>query len=354
MTDAVQLPAVLFGALALACTDVPEVNAELARAAERRRLWCLRADDASASSAWLPATGRSGPAVVAVHAGRDPRRAVALRDVAVAAVEQALRSGAAPAHRQPEGSGGGRVVLVGGGPGDPGLLTRRGFERLAEADVVVVDRLAPLAALEGLREDVLVLDVSKLPRGTFTPQERINALLVEHAGAGRVVVRLKGGDPFVLGRGMEELEACVAAGLRVEVVPGVTSAVAVPGLAGVPVTHRGLSQGFSVVSGHVPPGDPRGSVQWDGLARSGTTLVCLMAVDTLPRIAAELLANGMADDTPVASIQEGGLPGQRVVRSTLARVRAEGAGVRAPAVVVIGAVAALGGEPAGDGGPHRP
>jgi uroporphyrin-III C-methyltransferase len=232
-------------------------------------------------------------------------------------------------------------VRVGGGPGDPGLLTRRGWERLAEADVVVVDRLAPLAALEGLRDDVVVVDVSKVPRGNFTPQERINAVLVEHALAGRVVVRLKGGDPFVLGRGMEELEASAEAGIEVEVVPGVTSAVAVPGLAGIPVTHRGLSQGFTVVSGHVPPGDPRGSVGWASLARSGTTLVCLMAVDNLPLIATELLAGGLPADTPVACIQEGGLPGQRVVRTDLGRVVTEGAGVRSPAVVVIGAVAAM-------------
>lgn len=322
--------------LVMACTDRPAVNAQVVAEAQAQQTWCVRADDASAATAWMPAVGRTGPAVVAVHADRDPRRAVALRDAAVAAVEQALRSGAAPAGRA--GPTSGRVVLVGGGPGDPGLLTLRGWQRLAEADVVVVDRLAPLAALDGLREDVVVVDVSKVPRGAFTPQEQINATLVEHALAGKVVVRLKGGDPFVLGRGMEEVEACTAAGIEVEVVPGVTSAVAVPGLAGVPVTHRGLSQGFCVVSGHVPPGDPRGSVDWGALAASGLTLVCLMAVDNLPLIAAALLEHGLDAATPVAGVQDGG---QHVAVTTLARASTEGAGVRSPAVVVIGAVAAL-------------
>ena len=325
--------------LAMACTNDPGVNDLVVSEAERRQIWCLRADDATAATAWMPAIGRTGPAIVAVHADRDPRRAVALRDAAVAAVDEALRTGQAPAGRP--GPTSGRVVLVGGGPGDPGLLTRRGWQRLAEADVVVVDRLAPLAVLDGLRDDVMIVDVSKVPRGAFTSQERINAVLVEHALAGRIVVRLKGGDPFVLGRGMEEVDACVAAGIEVEVVPGVTSAVAVPGLAGIPVTHRGVSQGFSVVSGHVPPGDPRGSVEWGALARSGTTLVCLMAVDNMALIAADLIANGMDATTPVACIQDGAMPGQRVVRTSLERVVTEGPGVQSPAVIVIGAVAAL-------------
>ncbi len=325
--------------LAMACTNDPGVNELVVSEAERRQIWCLRADDATAATAWMPAIGRTGPAIVAVHADRDPRRAVALRDAAVAAVDEALRTGQAPAGRT--GPTSGRVVLVGGGPGDPGLLTRRGWQRLAEADVVVVDRLAPLAALDGLRDDVMIVDVSKVPRGAFTSQERINAVLVEHALAGRIVVRLKGGDPFVLGRGMEEVDACVAAGIEVEVVPGVTSAVAVPGLAGIPVTHRGVSQGFSVVSGHVPPGDPRGSVEWGALARSGTTLVCLMAVDNMALIAADLIANGMDATTPVACIQDGAMAGQRVVRTSLEHVVTEGPGVQSPAVIVVGAVAAL-------------
>jgi uroporphyrin-III C-methyltransferase/precorrin-2 dehydrogenase/sirohydrochlorin ferrochelatase len=327
--------------LVFACTDDPAVNAAVVAASTQRRIWCSRADDALAATAWTPATARTGPATVAVMSGRDPRRSVALRDAALAAVEAELHGRRAEPSR-PQ-AGGGRVVLVGGGPGDPGLLTRRGYERLAEADVVLVDRLAPLAVLEGLREDVEVIDVSKVPRGRFTPQEAINDLLVRNARAGRTVVRLKGGDPFVFGRGMEEALACAEAGVPVEVVPGVTSAVAVPELAGVPVTHRGVSQGFSVVSGHLPPGHPDSSVDWAALARSGLTIVCLMAVHTLPEIAASLLAEGLDPATPVVAVQDGGLASQRVRRSPLSAaadmmVREQ---VSAPAVVVIGAVAAV-------------
>lgn len=328
--------------LAMACTADAEVNAAVLAEAEAGRIWCLRVDDARTASAWMPATGHSGPATVAVHADRDPRQAAALRDVAVGAVAAALHAGAAPRSRPGPGPRG-RVTLVGGGPGDPGLITVRGLDRLAAADVVVVDRLAPLAVLDGLRPDVEVVDVGKIPRGRFTPQETINALLVEHALAGRSVVRLKGGDPFVFGRGREEVDACLAAGVPVEVVPGVTSAVAVPGLVGVPATHRGLSQGFTVVSGHVPPGDPASDLDWSALARSGTTLVLLMAVDTLPLIADALLAGGLAGSTPVLAVQDGGLPGQRVISATVATAGAVAAAqaLRPPAVVVVGAVAGL-------------
>ncbi len=332
--------------LVLACTDQPAVNAAVVEAASAQRTWCSRADDALAATAWTPATARTGPATVAVLAGRDPRRATALRDVALAAVEAELHGRRAEPGRPPPprpGRPGGRVVLVGGGPGDPGLLTRRGYERLAEADVVLVDRLAPLAALDGLREDVEVVDVSKVPRGRFTPQEAINDLLVQHALAGRTVVRLKGGDPFVFGRGMEEVQACAAAGIEVEVVPGVTSAVAVPELAGVPVTHRGVSQGFCVVSGHLPPGHPDSKVDWPALAVSGLTIVCLMAVHTMPEIAAGLLASGLDPTTPVVAVQDGGLPSQRISRAPLSAAAAMMVRehVTAPAVVVIGAVAGL-------------
>ena len=211
------------------------------------------------------------------------------------------------------------------------------------ADVVVVDRLAPLAVLDGLGEDVEIVDVSKIPRGRSTAQEDINAVLVDRARAGRRVVRLKGGDPFVFGRGMEEAQACAAAGVPVEVVPGVTSAVAAPALAGIPVTHRGLSQGFTVVSGHLPPGDAGSTVDWAALARSGTTLVLLMAVHTLPEISRALCDAGLPVDTPLASVMDAGLPSQRVVTSTVGQVARAGRpeGLQAPAVTVIGPVAAL-------------
>jgi uroporphyrin-III C-methyltransferase/precorrin-2 dehydrogenase/sirohydrochlorin ferrochelatase len=328
--------------LAMACTADADVNAAVLAEAEASRIWCLRADDARTASAWMPATGRSGPATDAVHADRDPRQAAALRDIAVGAVTEALRARQAPRSR-PAAEPRGRVTLVGGGPGDPGLMTLRGFERLAEADVVVVDRLAPLAVLAGLRDDVEIVDVGKIPRGRFTPQETINALLVEHALAGRSVVRLKGGDPFVFGRGREEVDACLAAGVPVEVVPGVTSAIAVPGLVGVPATHRGVSQGFTVVSGHAAPGDPGSQLDWAALARAGTTLVLLMAVDTLAAIARALMAGGRQGTTPVVAVQDGGLPGQRVLTATLETIGAVAAeqALRPPAVVVIGEVAGL-------------
>jgi uroporphyrin-III C-methyltransferase len=217
------------------------------------------------------------------------------------------------------------------------------MERLADADVVVVDRLAPLSVLEGLRPDVEVVDVGKIPRGRTTAQDTINALLIDRARAGLTVVRLKGGDPFVFGRGREEVDACTHAGVPVEVVPGVTSSIAVPGLVGVPATHRGLSQGFTVVSGHAAPGDPRSQLDWAALARTGTTLVLLMAVDQLAAIADALVAGGLGAHTPVVCIQDGGLVGQRVLASTVGAVgeAAVAFGLRPPAVIVVGDVAGL-------------
>lgn len=330
--------------LAMACTADATVNASVLAAADEARIFCLRADDASQASAWMPATGRSGRATVSVHGDRDPHTAASLRDAALAAVEAALRQDPdVHAQSRAKTAGAGRVTLVGGGPGDPGLLTLRGFQALADADVVLVDRLAPLTVLDGLREGVEIIDVSKIPRGRFTPQEEINDLLVSRARDGRAVVRLKGGDPFVFGRGMEEVIACTEAGVPVEVVPGVTSATSVPGLAGIPLTHRGISQGFTVVSGHVAPDDPRSTLDWQALAGTGTTLVVLMGVDNLGSIVAALVKAGRGGDTPVACVMDGGLPSQKVVPSTLATIARSGPppGLRPPAVIVIGAVAAF-------------
>ncbi|GAA2485569.1 uroporphyrinogen-III C-methyltransferase [Terrabacter carboxydivorans] len=237
----------------------------------------------------------------------------------------------------------GTVTLLGGGLGDPGLLTVAGIEAIRAADVIVHDRLAPLSALRHARDDVQVIDVGKIPRGDFTPQERINELLVEHALAGRDVLRLKGGDNFVFGRGGEEAEACAAHGIPVVVIPGISSSIAAPALAGIPVTHRTLVQGFTVVSGHVPPGDPRSTLDWGAIARSRTTVVVLMGVATLGAIAETLVAEGLAGTTPAAVVADAGLPSMRTARATLADIdvvaRREGLG--APAVVVIGDVAAL-------------
>jgi uroporphyrin-III C-methyltransferase len=325
---------------AVAATDDPEVNAAVAAEAERARVFCARADDRSASSVWTPAVGRQGDLVVGVHGGGDPQRAVGVRD----AVVEGLTDGSiADRAARPGAAGVGTVVLVGGGPGDPGLITVRGRQALSQADVVVADHLAPQALLASLPPEVEVIDASKLPRGRFMAQEQINALLVEHALAGRRVVRLKGGDPFVFGRGMEELEACVAAGVPVEVVPGVTSAIGVPALAGIPVTHRGLTHEFVVVSGHVPPGHPQSLVDWAALGRLRGTVVVLMGVDTAPAIAAALVEHGRSPRTPVAVVSEGSTPNQRTVRTTLGELPRTVAeeGIRPPAVWVVGEVVGL-------------
>ncbi|MDQ1683506.1 MAG: uroporphyrin-III C-methyltransferase / precorrin-2 dehydrogenase / sirohydrochlorin ferrochelatase [Frankiaceae bacterium] len=330
-------PADLDGAwLALACTDVAEVNAAVAEAARERRVWCVRADDATASDTWLPAAAVVDEVVVAVSAGGDPGRAIALRD----AIARDLRDGTLHARRTRLAAGG-RVVLVGGGPGDPGLLTLRGYRELLSADVVVVDRLAPTVLLDELDEDIEVVDVGKDPRGAAASQDAINALLVERAQAGKVVVRLKGGDPFVLGRGSEEVAACLAAGVRVDVVPGVTSATAAATLAGVPLTERGTAQEFTVASGHVPPGDPRSTVDWRRLGATDSTLVLLMAVANLRAIATALVEAGRDASTPAAIVANASMPDQRVVRTTLQSLAgdAEREKIEPPAVVIIGAVA---------------
>ena len=238
----------------------------------------------------------------------------------------------------------GTVTLVGGGPGDPGLVTVAGREAIATADVILTDRLVPEAALAWARPDAQIIDVSKAPGGRSTDQDEINRLLIEHAKEGRDVVRFKGGDAFVFGRGGEELMACADAGIDATVIPGVSSATAVPAIAGIPVTHRGLSQAVTVVSGHVPPGHPDSTVDWTALARTGSTIVVLMGVRTLEAIADALLDGGLDPTTPAAVVADGTLPGQRVVRAHLADIApaASAAEISAPAVTVIGDVAGLG------------
>jgi uroporphyrin-III C-methyltransferase/precorrin-2 dehydrogenase/sirohydrochlorin ferrochelatase len=331
-------PADLDGAwLAFACTDDVVVNAMVAVTAQARGIWCLRADDAERSSAWRPATAQIDEVTVAVSAGGDPTRAVGLRD----AIEARLRSGELTARRGRASAG--RVILVGGGPGDPDLLTLRGYRALLDADVVVTDRLGPTGLLELLPPDVEVIDVGKTPRGPAAEQGAINVLIVDRARRGQVVVRLKGGDPFVLGRGSEEVDACVAAGIVVDVVPGLTSAVAAATLAGVPLTERGTTQQFTVVSGHVPPGDPRSTVDWALLAAADATVVLLMAVANLGAITTALIAGGRRPATPAAIIENASLPQQRVIVSTLGEVAAaaDSNQVVPPAVVVVGDVVRL-------------
>lgn len=237
----------------------------------------------------------------------------------------------------------GSVTLVGAGPGDAGLVTVAGRDAIAKADVVLTDRLVPQEALGWARPDAEIIDVSKIPGGRSTDQSEINRLLIEHARAGRDVVRFKGGDSFVFGRGGEELIACAEAGVEARVIPGVSSATSVPALAGIPVTHRGLTQAITLVSGHVPPGHPDSTVDWAALARAGSTIVVMMGVRTLGAITAALVEGGLDPGTPAVAIADGALPTQRVVRSDLAGIAdaAHEADVRPPAITVIGAVAGL-------------
>ncbi|MHC9291750.1 uroporphyrinogen-III C-methyltransferase [Mycobacterium sp. LTG2003] len=235
----------------------------------------------------------------------------------------------------------GRVVIVGGGPGEPGLLTVAGRAALSTADVIVTDRLAPVGALNDIAPQAQIVDVSKIPGGRRTEQSSINAMLIEHARAGRTVVRLKGGDGFVFGRGGEEIDECARAGVSVTVIPGVSSAIAAPAAALIPVTHRGLTQGFTVVSGHVPPDHPECTVNYAALAGANTTIVLMMAVANLDAITHALIDAGMPAETPAAVIADGTLADQRVIRATVGTVgaAARAAQIRPPATTVIGAVA---------------
>lgn len=314
----------------------PTVMASIADLAERGLIrWHQRdLDDTDIDSSWLvyAATGDdAADAEVALRSAARQRFCLP-GSAGVDAPEVAGRTGP-----------GGRVVLVGGGPGDPGLITVTGLTAIREADVVVHDRLAPLAVLDEVRKGAVIIDVSKIPGGATTPQEEINRVLVEHAAAGKTVVRLKGGDNFVFGRGGEEWQACAAAGIEVQIVPGVSSALAVPALAGIPLTHRTANQGFTIITGHVPPGDPRSMLDYAALARSRTALVIMMGVGNLSAIADELIAQGMDPRTPAATVADGSMPGQRTVLSTLGEIGAAtaAAGVRPPAITVIGAVAAF-------------
>jgi sirohydrochlorin cobaltochelatase len=237
----------------------------------------------------------------------------------------------------------GRVTLVGAGPGAADLITVRGARALAEADVVLADRLVPVELLKALGPEVDVVDVGKAPRRPSTYQEEINALLIEQAREGRRVVRLKGGDPFVFGRGYEEYAACVEAGVACEVVPGISSAIAAPALAGVPVTTRGLVHDVTIVTGHVPPGDPGSGTDWAALARLHGTLVIMMGVVHAGEIAAALIEHGRPESTPAVVVENASTPRQRVLPTRLDRLGAlvTSAAIQPPATIVVGAVAGL-------------
>jgi len=319
---------------AIACTDEPDTNAAIVAEAERNRVFCVRADNARYGTAVTPASASYDGMSIGVLAVGDHRRSAAVRTALV----EGLQSGAVADTADHPAAG---VALVGGGPGDPDLITVRGRRLLARADIVVADRLAPPELLAELGSDVEVIDAAKIPYGRAMAQEAINAALIDGAKAGKFVVRLKGGDPYVFGRGYEELEACAAAGVPVTVVPGITSAISVPSAAGIPVTHRGVTHEFVVVSGHVAPDHPDSLVDWPALARLKGTIVLLMAVERIEAFATVLMEGGRPVDTPVTVIQEGTLRTQRTVRADLqtvaARVKEEQ--IRPPAIVVIGPVA---------------
>jgi len=302
------------------------VDAKVSADAEAQRVWCVNASDHEASAAWTPAVAEVDDVKIAVNAGGDPRRAMAVRD----AVATALETGDLPLRRRRAHRG--SVTLVGGGPGDTGLITVRGRRLLGQADVVVADRLGPRELLNELAPDVRVIEVGKTPGHHPVPQAGINRILVEEALKGHRVVRLKGGDPYVLGRGGEEAEYCRQHGVEVEVVSGVTSAISVPAAAGIPVTHRGLAKGFSVVTGHEELSEVP--------ARADHTIVLLMGVGQLRESASALGKAGLPAGTPVGIVENGYLPDQRVTIGTLGSIadQAEAAGVANPAVIVIGDV----------------
>jgi uroporphyrinogen III methyltransferase/synthase len=237
----------------------------------------------------------------------------------------------------------GIVHLVGAGPGDPGLMTARALELVATADTILYDRLIPVTALDSARPDAELIYVGKEGRGPQMPQEQIDRLLVEHGRAGKRVVRLKGGDPFVFGRGGEEALVLREAGIPFEIVPGVTSGIAAPAYAGIPVTHRERSSAVALITGHENPDKPESAIDWPALAAFPGTLVFYMGVKQLPHIAAQLIAGGRPANQPAAVIERGTLPGQRTVVATLATIaaRAAEAEIRPPSITLVGDVAAL-------------
>ncbi len=334
----------------IAATDDPDANDAITAAADARRIFCVRSDDATRATAWTPATGRHGSVTVAVLGNREPKQSAALRDDII----NALRDGRLTATGALDTSPG--VVLVGGGPGDPDLVTVAARHALASADVVVADRLAPRELLDQLAPGVELIDVAKLPRGRSARQDQINELLIDRARKGKRVVRFKGGDSFVFGRGYEELLACREAGVPVTVIPGLSSALTVPGAAQIPVTHRGVAHDFTVISGHLPPGHPESLVEWPAVARLRGTVVLLMAVENAPAIAAALIDGGRDPGTPVAVIVDGTMPSERTVLATLGTLAEQLAAERVapPAIIVVGEVVrvARAGYFADDGHPH--
>ncbi|AVZ39587.1 MULTISPECIES: uroporphyrinogen-III C-methyltransferase [unclassified Dietzia] len=321
----------------VAATKDSLVNARVAAEAEQDRTFCVRADAVHSGTAVTPAVVRRDEMLVAVLTG-DRARTAEARDLVARALDGAS-AGAPDAEEELRGT----VALVGGGPGADDLMTLRGRNLLSRADVVVADRLAPQRPLGELRPTVEIVDAAKIPYGRSMAQDAINQVLVDRAREGKFVVRLKGGDPFLYGRGYEEAQACAEAGIPCSVVPGVSSALSVPALAGIPVSNRGMTHEVTIVSGHLPPGHPGSLIDWEALARMRGTLVILMGVKNSPAIAESLMTGGRSADTPAAIIVDGSLDGQLAHRCTLGTMAdtLSGHDVRPPAIVVVGAVAGL-------------
>ena len=322
----------------MVATDDPGTNAQVGAVAERSRIFCVRADAAADGTAYTPAVGSHDGVTVAVvgssASDRDPRRSATVRDSIVSGLRQgALSSG--EARTAPGG-----VVLIGGGPGDPELISVAGRKALMEADIVVADRLAPRELLGELPESTEIIDVAKLPRGRSAQQAEINRVIVEAALAGKRVARFKGGDNFIFGRGFEEVLACREAGVPVRVVPGISSPLAVPAVVGIPITHRGVTHEFTVVSGHLPPGHPESLVKWGALAALRGTIVVMMGVEHAPLVAEVLIRGGRPAQTPVAVVCDGTMPTERTVLTHLSDLAAalEREAVKPPAIIVIGEV----------------
>ncbi len=319
--------------LVVASTGQPDVDHLIARECETRRIWCICTSNAADGSAALPALlANDDNTQIAVSGDGDPKLAVAVRD----SIALLLRVGALPLSRPR--LPGGKVILMGSGPGDPDLITVRGLRAISEADVLVVDRLAPRALWSATPPGVEVIEVGKFPGTHRVSQPDVNRLVVERASAGQIVVRVKGGDPFVLGRGGEEALECVAAGIPVEVVPGITSALSVPAAAGIPATHRGLATAVLIASAH----DDLARLAAAGNGqRTGVTLVLLMGARHLVEVAVTLIEAGCSPETPIAIIESGWTPTMRTIESTLGQVAERGEPATAPAVLVVGDVVAL-------------
>jgi len=380
--------------LAIAATDDAAVNRAVAAAGEARRVWVNVVDDAESSAFQVPARVERGPVQIAISSGGGaPMLARHLRETLEAQFDDSLGAlaellsrererirarfpdiarrrrfferllgGRIPAllrQRRPRRAqqefdallardarpdNAGSVVLVGAGPGDPGLLTLRGLRALNEADVILHDHLASDEVLRLARRDAERIDVGKRAGRGGVPQHRIHALMIEHARAGKRVVRLKGGDPFVFGRGGEELQALRAQGIAYEVVPGVTAALACAAYAGIPLTHRELAQSLRLVTAHHK--DSLDEVDWRSLTQERQTLAVYMGVAMLETLQSQLIAHGRAADTPFALIENGSRAEQRVVVGPLSELaeRARIHGVASPALLIVGEVAALAGE----------